>query len=59
MDSPSAPVVNVGSAHRPLRDVVATEMRRLILDGTLRPGERLIEDRLAERLGPFSARVAL
>jgi DNA-binding GntR family transcriptional regulator len=41
----------VGSAHRPLRDVVATEMRRLILDGTLRPGERLIEDRLAEQLG--------
>jgi DNA-binding GntR family transcriptional regulator len=51
MDSPSAPVVNVGSSHRPLRDVVATEMRRLILDGTLRPGERLIEDRLAEQLG--------
>jgi DNA-binding GntR family transcriptional regulator len=41
----------VGSTHRPLRDVVATEMRRLILDGTLRPGERLIEDRLAEQLG--------
>jgi DNA-binding GntR family transcriptional regulator len=41
----------VGSAHRPLRDVVATEMRRLILDGTLRPGERLTEDRLAEQLG--------
>jgi len=41
----------VGSAHQPLRDVVATEMRRLILDGTLQPGERLIEDRLAEQLG--------
>jgi DNA-binding GntR family transcriptional regulator len=41
----------VGSSHRPLRDVVATEMRRLILDGTLQPGERLIEDRLAEQLG--------
>jgi len=30
---------------------VATELRRLILDGTLPPGERLIEDRLAELLG--------
>lgn len=31
--------------------MVAAEMRRLILDGTLRPGERLIEDRLAQQLG--------
>jgi len=43
--------VSIGGSHRPLRDVVATEMRRLILDGTLKPGERLIEDRLAEQLG--------
>jgi DNA-binding GntR family transcriptional regulator len=42
---------NVGGSHVPLRDLAATEMRRLILDGTLRPGERLIEDRLAEQLG--------
>lgn len=41
----------LGSSHLPLRDVVATEMRRLILDGTLRQGERLVEDRLAEQLG--------
>jgi DNA-binding GntR family transcriptional regulator len=41
----------IGSAHLPLRDVVATEIRRLILDGTLKQGERLIEDRLAEQLG--------
>jgi DNA-binding GntR family transcriptional regulator len=41
----------VGSMHLPLRDMVAAEMRRLILDGTLKPGERLIEDRLAEMLG--------
>jgi DNA-binding GntR family transcriptional regulator len=41
----------LGSSHLPLRDVVATELRRQILDGTLRQGERLIEDRLAERLG--------
>jgi DNA-binding GntR family transcriptional regulator len=42
---------NLGRSHLPLRDVVAGEMRRLILDGTLRQGERLIEDRLAEQLG--------
>jgi len=41
----------LGSMHLPLRDVVATELRRQILDGTLKQGERLIEDRLAERLG--------
>lgn len=35
----------------PLRSMVATELRRLILDGTLPPGVRLIEDRLAEQLG--------
>ncbi len=39
-----------GPSRLPLRDVVATELRRLILDGTLQPGERLIEDRLAELL---------
>jgi len=50
MTSPTA-AGSVGSSHLPLRDLVATELRRLILDGTLRPGERLIEDRLAEQLG--------
>jgi DNA-binding GntR family transcriptional regulator len=38
-------------SHQPLRNVVADEIRQLILDGTLRPGERLTEDRLAEQLG--------
>jgi DNA-binding GntR family transcriptional regulator len=42
---------SIRSSHQPLRDGVATEIRRLILDGTLQPGERLIEDRLAEKLG--------
>jgi DNA-binding GntR family transcriptional regulator len=37
--------------HPPLRSVVAAELRRLILDGTFAPGERLIEDRLADMLG--------
>jgi DNA-binding GntR family transcriptional regulator len=41
----------LGAAHLPLRDVVATELRRLILSGELAPGERLIEDRLAQQLG--------
>ena len=49
--TPPATAATVGSAHLPLRDVVATEIRRLILDGTLSQGERLIEDRLAEQLG--------
>lgn len=47
--SPGRPLL--GSTHLPLRDVVATEMRRQILDGDLAPGDRLIEDRLAEQLG--------
>jgi DNA-binding GntR family transcriptional regulator len=34
-----------------LREVVAAELRRLILAGRLVPGERLVEDRLAELLG--------
>jgi DNA-binding GntR family transcriptional regulator len=41
----------LGSAHRPLRDVVTTELRRRILTGEFAPGERLVEDRLAELLG--------
>lgn len=41
----------VGDSHLPLRDVVAAELRRLILDGSLQPGERLVEDRLAQQLG--------
>ena len=41
----------VGSTHRPLRDVVTAELRRLILAGELIPGERLVEDRLAQQLG--------
>ena len=45
------PPLTVGAAHPPLREVVAAELRRLILDGTLAPGERLVEDRLAELLG--------
>src|ERR1700748_3471202 len=41
----------LGSAHQPLRDVVTAAPRGLILAGELTPGERLVEDRLAVRLG--------
>lgn len=34
-----------------MREVVAAELRRLILSGEVAPGSRLVEDRLAERLG--------
>lgn len=43
--------VSIGDAYRPLREVVAEELRRMILRGELSPGERLTEDRLAEQLG--------
>jgi DNA-binding GntR family transcriptional regulator len=41
----------IGSSHRTLREVVAEEIRSMILAGSLLPGERLLEDRLAEQLG--------
>jgi len=37
--------------HKPLREVVADELRKLIVSGELAPGERLYEDRIAEQLG--------
>jgi DNA-binding GntR family transcriptional regulator len=37
--------------HRPLREVVTDEIRRMITDGEIAAGERLVEDRLAEQLG--------
>ncbi|WUV84233.1 GntR family transcriptional regulator [Streptomyces sp. NBC_01476] len=42
---------SVGSRHRSLRDETLDEMRRLILDGELRPGEHLTEATITERLG--------
>ena len=41
----------LGEAHRTLREVVAEELRDMIRRGQLQPGERLLEDRLAEQLG--------
>jgi len=43
--------LRLADLHPPLRDVVAGELRRLILSGELAPGSRLVEDRLAEQLG--------
>jgi DNA-binding GntR family transcriptional regulator len=41
----------LGDAYRPLREVVAEEIRGMILRGELAAGERILEDRLAEQLG--------
>lgn len=42
---------SVGSRHRSLRDETVDEMRRMILDGVLGPGEHLSEASISERLG--------
>lgn len=41
---------NLGS-RPPLREVVQQRIQRLIIDGTLEPGQRIVETTLAERLG--------
>jgi DNA-binding GntR family transcriptional regulator len=38
-------------SHRPLREVVAEEIRAMIVSGAIAPGERLVEDKLAAELG--------
>jgi len=43
--------VTLGTEHRPLRSLVCDELRRLVITGELAPGTRLVEDRLAARLG--------
>src|ERR1700721_4109358 len=40
-----------GEEHSPLRDQGVTELRQAILSGRLKPGERLVEGRLADELG--------
>lgn len=40
-----------GEQHAPLRDVVADTIRQAIVSGRLKPGERLVEERLAADLG--------
>ena len=43
--------MTVGRVHQPLRSLVSDELRRLVVTGELPPGTRIVEDRLAERLG--------
>lgn len=45
------PSSRLGDGHRSLQSLVYEEIRRLILSGELLPGTRLVEDRLADRLG--------
>lgn len=49
--APGVTPARLGEAHRTLREIVADEIRSMIRSGELQPGERLFEDRLAERLG--------
>ena len=44
-------LLSVGSMHRTLREVVVDELRGMITRGELKPGDRLVEDQLAEQLG--------
>jgi DNA-binding GntR family transcriptional regulator len=44
-------MTSVGSRHRSLRDETVDEMRRLILDGELAPGQHLSEASISEQLG--------
>jgi DNA-binding GntR family transcriptional regulator len=50
-DKKPAQPASVGDDHRPLRDIVCDAIRDRITAGTHRPGERLVEDRLADDLG--------
>jgi DNA-binding GntR family transcriptional regulator len=43
--------MSIGSTHRTLRQEVVEELRSMITRGDLKPGDRLVEDRLAEQLG--------
>lgn len=43
--------MTIGTRHQPLRTLVCDELRRLVITGELPPGSRLVEDRLADRLG--------
>lgn len=41
----------LGEEQSPLHDRVVTELRQAILSGRLKPGERLVEERIADELG--------
>lgn len=46
-----AAMASLGETHRTLREAAADEIHALILNGELAPGERLLEDQLASKLG--------
>jgi DNA-binding GntR family transcriptional regulator len=46
-----APVEKLGAAHSPLTKLVADAIRGRILEGSLAPGERLVEAQLSQELG--------
>ena len=43
--------MNDNDSELPLREVVASQLRLMIIDGELKPGQRLVEGQLAQRLG--------
>ena len=43
--------LKLGEAHAPLTSLIARTIRERILDGTLAPGDRLVEARLSEEFG--------
>lgn len=43
--------MSIGRDHKPLREIVADEIRDLILRGDLKPGDRLHENKIAQDLG--------
>ncbi|MFO1219428.1 MAG: GntR family transcriptional regulator [Burkholderiaceae bacterium] len=51
MRAVAAPVEKPGHAHSPLTKLVADAIRARILEGTLAPGERLVEAQLSQELG--------
>lgn len=50
MDVPTKEV-NLGASHSPLTELVVSALRGRILDGSVPPGERLVEGRLSDELG--------
>ncbi|MEZ5174967.1 MAG: GntR family transcriptional regulator [Acidimicrobiia bacterium] len=50
VENAHATTTPVGDTHRALHEVAAERIRAAILNGTLYPGERLVEDRLAQEL---------
>lgn len=44
-------MMTIGTQHRPLRELVADRIVQMIMDGDLKPGERLYEEHIAQELG--------